>query len=110
MVLLKKEERVYIPIDALLKLAKQKGVAYVGTELPDELNPNVTKDEDGNIVKKIVRVETWDTPFLVPYGEQADPCPVHNPGYYENGEGEHFEVPNGNEQHEEGPKDDMVAY
>ncbi|MBP5184201.1 MAG: transglycosylase domain-containing protein [Lachnospiraceae bacterium] len=110
MVLLAKEERIYIPIDDLERLAKEKGVAYVGTTLPDDRNPNVTYDENGNRIETIIRMTTWDTPFLVPYDEKADPCPVHNPWYYQNGGGTSFELPDEDDIKQDDNKDDTIAH
>ncbi len=108
-VLLAKEERIYIPVDDLELYAKSKNVAFVGYTLPDDRNPYVTIDDDGNRVETIIRMTTWDTPFLVPTGEQADPCPVHNPWYYQDGDGSFFEVPDEDDIKHEEEIDDTVA-
>ena len=78
-VCLKKEEKIYIDIKALQKEAAKQGVAFIGYELPVE---------EGKEPADPVRIKTWDTPYLVPYDKNAEPCPIHNPGYYEQKENE----------------------
>ncbi len=94
-VYLDKIERDYIDVDGIQR-ALDKGVEYVPP-----------KDADGNVI--VTQVTTWDTPYILPRGEQAEPCPVHSPYADPDGEGGSFDIPDGSEIEKDDNKDDTVA-
>jgi len=90
-----KTERNYIDVVAMQK-AWDAGKPYTAPV-----------DEDGNAIYN--PITTWDTPYILPTGEQAEACPIHSPyADTENGGGS-FDIPTGDEIEKDDNKDDMVA-
>ncbi len=93
-VYLDKVERDYYDVVAAQK-ALDNGEEYVPPELEEGEEP--------------IKIVTRDTPYILPRGEQADPCPVHCPDAYDDGGGSTFDIPDDDDiPVDDEPADDTV--